>query len=56
MLFGAIVASDVFQKKHDEIWQAEASIIIDDDIMVVGYKPDQSNLSQVFTNQLQTAQ
>ena len=31
-------------------------IIIRDDIMVVGYKPDHSDLNQAFTSLLQTAQ
>ena len=34
----------------------EQVIIISDDIMTVGYKPDHSDHDQVFNNLLQTAQ
>ena len=37
-------------------WQAEVSIIITDDLTVVGYKPDHSDHSQAFTSLLQIAQ
>ena len=54
---GARVASDVFQHKLGECFgKLKQVIIIADDIMVVGYKPDQSDHDQAFTNLLQTAQ
>ena len=57
MPFGATVASDVFQQKLDECFgKLKQVIIITDDIMVVGYKPDHSDHDQSFTNLLQTAQ
>ena len=41
MPFGATVASDVFQRKFDECFgKLKQVIIITDDIVVVGYKPD----------------
>ena len=56
MLFGATVVGDVFQHKLDESFgKIEQVIIIADDIMIVGYKPDHSDHDQVFTTLLQTA-
>ena len=55
--FGAKVAGDVFQCKLDECFgKLKQVIIIANDIMVVGYKPDHSNHDKAFTNLLQTAQ
>ena len=57
MPFGATVASDVFQWKLDECFgKLKQVIIITDDIMVVGYKPDNSDHGQAFTSLLQTSQ
>ena len=57
MPFGAIVAGDVFQRKLDDCFgKLRQIIIIADDIIVGGYKPDHSNHDQVFTSLLQTAQ
>ena len=57
MPFGATVASDVFQHKLDECFgMIEQLIIIADDIMIVGYKPDHSDHYQTFTTLLQIAQ
>ena len=58
MPFGATVAGYVFQHKQDECFSnMEQVIIIADDIMIVGYKPDHSDHNQAsFTNLLQTAQ
>ena len=51
MPFGATVAGDVFQRKHDECFvKLKQVIIITDDIMVVGYKPDHSDHIQAFTS------
>ena len=56
MLFGATVAGDVFQCKLVECFgKIEQVIIIADDIMIVGYKPDHSDHDQAFTTLLQTA-
>ena len=42
--FGATVASDIFKHKLDECFgKIEQVIIIADDIMIVGYKPDHSD-------------
>ena len=57
MPFGATVAGDVFQCKLDECFgKIKQVIIIADDIVMVGYKPDHSDHDQAFTNVLQTAQ
>ena len=57
MPFGATVASDVFQHKLDECFgKIKQVIIITDNIMLVGNKPDHSDYDQAFTNLLQTAQ
>ena len=54
MPFGATVADDVFQRKLDECFgKLKQIIIIADDIMVVGYKTDNSNSDQTFTSLLQ---
>ena len=51
MSFGATVAGDVFQRKLDECFgKLKQVIIIADDIMVVGYKPDHSDHDQTFTS------
>ena len=57
MLFGATVAGNVFQHKLDECFvKIKQVIIITDDIMIVGYKPDHSDHDQALSNLLQTAQ
>ena len=57
MPFGATVAGDVFQRKLDECFgKPKQVIIIANDIMVVGHKPDHSDHNQVFTSLLQIAQ
>ena len=57
MPFGATVASDVFNHKLDECFgQIKQVLIITDDTMIVGYKPDHSDHDQAFSNMLQTAQ
>ena len=56
MPFGATVVHDVFQHKLDECFgKIEQVIIVADDIMIVGYKPDHNDHDQAFTNLLQTA-
>ena len=56
MPFGATVAGDVFQCKLDECFgKVEQVIIIADDIMIVGYKPDHSDHDCALTIQLQAA-
>ena len=53
--FGATVASDVFQHMLDECFgKVEPVIIIADDIMIVGYKPDYNDHDQAPTTLLQT--
>ena len=53
MPFGTTVASDVFQHKLDECFgKIKQVVIIADDIMIVGYKPDHSDHDQAFTNLL----
>ena len=57
MPFGVTVAGHIFQRKLDECFgKLKQVIIITDDIMVVGYKPDHSDHDQAFTSLLQTAQ
>ena len=57
MPFGATVAGDVFKCKLDECFgKIKQVIIITDDIMIVGYKPDHNDHDQAFTNLLQTGQ
>ena len=56
MLFGATIVGDVFQHKLDECFgKIEQVIIIADNIIIVGYKPDHSNHKQAFITLLQTA-
>ena len=53
MPFGATVAGDVFQHKLDECFGMIGQvIIIADDIMIVGYKPDYIDHDQAFTTLL----
>ena len=55
--FGPTVAGDILQRKLDECFdKLKQVIIIADDIMVVGYRPDHSNHDQAFTILLQTDQ
>ena len=57
MPLGATVTGDIFQRNLDECFgKLKQVIIITDDTMVVGYKPDHSDHDQAFTNLLQTAQ
>ena len=57
MPFGATVADDVFQHKLDEFFgKIKQVIIITDDIMIVGNKPDHSDHDQAFKTLLQTTQ
>ena len=57
MSFGATVAGEVFQRMlHECLGKLKQVIIIADDIMVVGYKPDHSDHDQAFTCLLQTTQ
>ena len=57
MPFGATVAGNVFQQNLDECFsKLKQGIIIADDVMVVGYKPDYSDHGQAFNSLLQTAQ
>ena len=57
MPFEAIVACYVFQCKLDESFgKIEQVIIIADDIIIVGYKPDHSDYDQALTTLLQIAQ
>ena len=56
MPFGATVAGDVFQCKLDQCFgHIKQVIIIADDIMIVGKKPNHSNLDQALTVLLETA-
>ena len=56
MLFGATVASDVFQGKLDECFAKLRQVIIIDDIMVVGYRPNHTDHDHAFINTLHMAQ
>ena len=57
MPFGATVAGDVFQYKLDACFgKIEQVIIIADNIMIIGSKPDHSDHDQAFTTLLKTAQ
>ena len=57
MPFAATVAGHVFQRKLDECFgKLKQVVIIADDIMVDGYKPDHCDHDQTFTSLLQTAQ
>ena len=56
MPFGATVAGDVFQCKLDECFgHIPNVIVIADDIMIVGKKPDHKDHDQALTSQLETA-
>ena len=56
MPLGATIAGDVVQCKLDECFgKIDQVIIIADDIMIVGCKPDDSDLDQAFTHLLQAA-
>ena len=47
MRFGTVVASNVFQHELDECFgKLKQVIIIADDIMIVGYKPDKLQYKQ----------
>ena len=53
---GATVAGDVLKHKLDECFgKIEQVIIIANDVMIVGYKPENSDHDQAFTTVLQTA-
>ena len=57
MPFGGTVAGDVFKCKLDECFnKIKQVIIIADDKMIVGYKPDHRDHDQAFPNLLQIAQ
>ena len=57
MPFGATVAGDVFQRNVGECFgKLKQVIIIGDDIVVAGYKPDHSDHEHAFTHLIQTAQ
>ena len=57
MPFEATAAGDIFQRKFDECFgKLKQVIIIADDIMVVGYKPDHSDHDQALNSLLQTLQ
>ena len=52
-----VMSSEKIQRKLDECFgKLKQVIIITDNIMVVGYKPDHSDHDQVFTSLLQTVQ
>ena len=56
MLFDVTITGDVFQCKLDECFgKIDQVIIIADDNMIVGCKPDHSNDDQTFTNLQQVA-
>ena len=56
MPFGATVAGDVFQCKLDECFGHISNVIvIADDIMIVGKKPDHKDHDQALTTLLETA-
>ena len=55
MPFGATVAGDVFQCKLDECFgHIPNVIVIADDIMIVGKKPDHEDYDQALTSLLET--
>ena len=57
MPFGVTEDGDVFQCKIDECFRKiKQVIIISDNIMFVGYKPDNSDHNQAFSKLLQSAQ
>ena len=56
MPFGITVARDVFQRKLDQYFgQIAQVIVIVDDIMVVGNKPNHRDHDVALTNMLGTA-
>ena len=56
MYFGATVVGDVFQYKLDQCFgHIKELIVIADDIMIVGKKPNHSNHDQALTTLLKTA-
>ena len=56
MPFGATVAGDVFQRKLDTIFfDSDQFVIIADDMMVIGYQPDEHDHDIAFTKFLETA-
>ena len=56
MPYGTTEAGDVFQKKLDTIFlNSDHTVIIADDIMVIGYKQDECNHDIAFTKFLETA-
>ena len=56
MPFGVTISGNVFQHKLDEYFgKIEQVIIIAEDIMIVGYKPDHSDHDQALMTLLQTA-
>ena len=56
MPFRATVASDVFQRKVDSIFlNLENVMIIEDDIMVIGYQEDEQDHDIAFMKLLETA-
>ena len=55
MPFGATVAGDVFQCKLDQcLGSIKQVIVIADDILIVGKKPNPSNHDQALTTLLET--
>ena len=53
---GEIVAGNVFQHKLDQCFgHIKQVIVIADDIMIVGKKPNHSNYDQALTTLLETA-
>ena len=57
MPFGATVAGDVFHFKLDECFgKIKQVIIIANDIMIIGNKPNHSDHNQASTTMSQTAQ
>ena len=56
MPFGATVAGDVFQCKLDQCFdKIKQVIVIDDDIMIMGKKPNHSGHDQALKTLLETA-
>ena len=56
MPFGATVVGDLFQHRLDGCFDKIKQVLIADDIMIAGKKPDHSDHNQTFTTLLQTAQ
>ena len=56
MPFGVRVAGDVFQHKLDKCFgKSKQDIVIADDIMIVGKKPNHNDHDQALTTLLETA-